>query len=168
MSDYSLIIFDRENLPRGYWVREDSLANYFRGGGKALFIVPAFGSVATSIVTYTHSEGDFYYDFLKLDSNVTNGIVLQNNGFAGDLTSCDPLVPEYSTLSADTNKLAQSKIHIEGAIPMSGYLFPTPDAEPIYRYISSNPDTVNHQQVNGIAQKADEGQRHQVAVAQTH
>jgi hypothetical protein len=39
---------------------------------------------------------------------------------------------------------------VTGYIPMTGYLFPTAEGEPIYRYVSSDPNAPDHGQINGI------------------
>jgi hypothetical protein len=50
----------------------------------------------------------------------------------------------------DTIKIAASGVPVSGALPLSGCLYPQNDVDILYRYQSLNPDTVTHNQVNGI------------------
>ena len=150
MADYSIIIFDAADIPRISWIKEDSVAYYLRGGGKAVFITPAFGSITFTKTVSRYGPGNFYYDLLKLDSSVTPALVFQNGAFTGDLKGCLQQRPGYPYLEADRAKLDEVTRPVNGYIPLSGYLFPTGEAEPLYTYVSSNPDTVNHGQINGI------------------
>ncbi len=157
MADYSLIVVDWEKredgLPLGL---VDSLRYYLVNGGKAIFILLSTETISGSNKTYRYSPGSFYHDILKLDSAVTNGFHFQNGCFVGDLAGCRPLVPGYPMLAADTIKFRLSMIPIIGFIPMAGYLFPTEEAEPIYSYISSHPDSITHGQCNGIRYQGDD------------
>ncbi len=150
MADFELLIVDQSNLPRISRFDEDSMAYYLDGGGKAVFLTPSFGGIYTSMRTTLYGEGSFHHDFLKLDSAVTNAYVLEVDGFAGDLYACSSLVAGYPPLYADLNKLDQALISLYGYIPLAGFIFPNEEAESIYSYVSSNPDTAHHGSVNGI------------------
>lgn len=150
LADYSLLILDEGNVPRTLPVSTDSLTNYMGSGGKVIFIKPAFSGIATAIRKHIYGEGDFHHDFLKLDSAVTNAYVVDGGNFLGDLYSCQSSDPAYPHLFADTAKLAGSLWPLEGYIPISGYLYPSSEADLIYSYISSNPDTTHHGVANGI------------------
>jgi hypothetical protein len=128
----------------------DTLRYYLANGGNAVFILLATETISGGNKMYHYAPGSFFHDILKLDSAVTNGFHFQNNCFVGDLAGCQPLVPGYPTLVADTVKFRPSMIPITGFIPMAGYLFPTDEVEPLYTYVSSHPDSVNHGQINGI------------------
>jgi hypothetical protein len=151
MADYELIVIDWEKredgLPMGI---TDSLRYYLAYGGKAIFILLSTEGITSSRKIYRYGAGSFFHDILKLDSAVTNGYNFQNGAFVGDLAGCQPLVKQYPALLADTIKFRPSMIPIAGFIPMAGYLFPTNEVEPLYRYVSSHPDSISHGQVNGI------------------
>ncbi|MDD4051489.1 MAG: dockerin type I domain-containing protein [candidate division Zixibacteria bacterium] len=156
MADYSLIIVDWEKRedgpPLGFL---DSLRYYLENGGDAVFILLATETINGANKIYRYDSGSFSHDILKLDSAVTNGFHIQNGCFVGDLAGCQPLVPEYPLLVADTVKFRPSLIPITGLIPMAGYLFPTDEVEPLYTYISSRPDSIDHGQINGIRYKGE-------------
>ncbi len=162
MADYSPLIFDVESrMGSIWWPNCGFLRLYLEHGGKAIFIILSASDRTIRVgqpVTEYFEDGDFFHDILKLDSAVTNNINFDNVNrvIYGDLFACRPLVSEYQWLYADTNKFGDSYIPIEGYIPMSGYLFPTDEAEPIYGYISSNPDAVNHGRINGIRYLGDD------------
>ena len=150
MAGYELLIIDQSDLPRVSTFDKDSMTYYLGGGGKAVFLAPSFGSIYTTMRTTEFADGDFYHDFLKLDSAVTNAYVLHGDGFLGDLYACSSLVAEYPHLYADPVKIDQALMNLYGYIPLAGFMFPTDEAEPIYSYISSNPDTAHHGAINGI------------------
>ena len=157
MADYAVIIMDWEQRESGISMGlTDSLYYYLANGGRVAFIMLGTENIMGKSRTYRFGDGDFFHDILKLDSSVVQGWVLQQNAFYGDLYGCRSLIPRYLPLYADTTKFAGSYIPIIGYIPVSGYLFPTAEAEPIYRYISSNPDSVNHGQINGIRYLGDD------------
>jgi len=151
MSHYSLMVIDWEKredgLPLGL---TDSLRYYLANGGKAVFILLATETITGGVKTYRYGDGSFFHDVLKLDSAVMNGFRIQNNSFVGDLAGCAPLTAEYPTLMADTIRFRPSMIPIIGYIPMAGYLYPTDEAEWIYTYVSSNPDSSDNGQCNGL------------------
>lgn len=157
MADYSLIVLDWEKredgLPMGI---TESLGYYLANGGKAVFILLSTESIAGTRKIYRYGSGNFFHDILKLDSAVTNGYYLYDGAFHGDLAGCQPLTAEYPVLTADTTKFRLSMIPIRGFIPMAGYLFPTAEAEPLYRYVSACPDSISHGQCNGIRYHGDE------------
>ena len=150
MADYSLVIADASSILRLGLLLEDSLANYFLGGGRLVLIKPSLEPVSTAPKISRYGDGNFYHDFLKLDSSVTPAIVLYGSGFAGDLMRCEPLRESYPRLDADAAKLAQAIPPITGYYPLCGWVFPTEAAEPIYSYVSSNPDTTHQGMINGI------------------
>ncbi len=157
MADYKVIIMDWEQRESGITMGlTDSLYYYLANGGRIAFIMLGTENVMGKSRTYRFGDGDFFHDILKLDSSVVQGYVLQQNTFYGDLYGCRSLIPRYLPLYADTTKFAGSYIPIRGYITAAGYLFPTAEAEPIYRYISSNPDSVNHGQINGIRYLGDD------------
>ncbi len=154
MADYSVIIFDAEKrggrLP-GSWL--DSISNYLSYGGRALFIVPnaAYSPVGSQPPFTTVFEPEsFYNKILHLDSAVTNSIVIQNNAIWGDLAGCLPAASDFPILITDTVKLAAAIMDINGFIPMAGCLYPDDSVDIIYRYQSLYPDSIFHDQVNGI------------------
>jgi len=154
MSHYSVIVFDSEKRGGKIHVAAvDSIRNYLAGGGRVLFIIPnaSVEDLGTMIPrTRRYSPGNFFNDYLKLDSIVSNAIVLVDDAIEGDLTGCRSLLAGYPELKADTLKIAASPVAIRGQIPMSGILYPGNDAENIYRYQSLYPDSSFHEQVNGI------------------
>ncbi|MDD4051488.1 MAG: dockerin type I repeat-containing protein, partial [candidate division Zixibacteria bacterium] len=156
MADYSLIVFDWEKredgLPLGM---PDSIGYYLANGGNAIFILLATQSISSTRRIYRYDSDSFFHDILKLDSAIANGYNMVNGSFIGDLAGCQPLVAEYPSLAADTVKFRPSMIPIIGFIPMAGCLFPTDEVEPLYTYISSNPDSINHGQINGIRYKGE-------------
>lgn len=157
MSHYSLMVIDWEKredgLPLGL---TDSLRYYLANGGKAIFILLATETITGGVKTYRYNSGNFFHDVLKLDSAVMNGFRILNSSFMGDLAGCMPLVAGYPTLIADTVRFRSSMIPIIGDIPMAGYLYPTDEAEWIYAYVSSNPDSVDNGQCNGIRYYGDD------------
>ncbi|MEE9442634.1 MAG: dockerin type I repeat-containing protein [candidate division Zixibacteria bacterium] len=158
-ADYNILIFDSEsrwNLidPRAF----DDLRTYFDGGGKAIIISSIFRSPSDETITWTFDDNDFFKQYLKLDGLVTNALVFDGAYFYGDLMGCASLHSDYEDILADTAKLTASQLPISGYIPMTGYLIPTEEAEPIYSYISSDADTVHHGAVNGIRYLGDDYQ----------
>jgi hypothetical protein len=154
MSEYTTIIFDSEKRGGVFpYQIIDSLSNYLSHGGNALFIIPNASVDDVGIInphTSNYEEGSFFYDILRLDSAVANGLVILDRAIHGDLTGCEPLLPDYPPLSSDSIKLAASPIQIDGQIPMSGYLYPRDSVEPIYSYQSLYTDSLFHNQINGI------------------
>lgn len=151
MSHYNLMVIDWEKredgLPLGL---TDSLRYYLANGGKAVFILLATETITGGVKTYRYGAGSFFHDILKLDSAVMNGFRIQNNSFVGDLAGCAPLAAGYPSLAADTIKFRLSMIPITGYIPMAGYLYPNDEVEWVYSYISSNPDSSDNGQCNGL------------------
>jgi hypothetical protein len=150
ISHYELIIVDESSALRSIQMSTDSLACYLEHGGRAVIIKPAFRDVGVSIQTTSCGTGSFYHDFLKLDSVATNAFIYQGGEVVGDLSACQSYDAAYPTLLADTFKLAEVRMPTNNYIPLSGYLFPTEEAEIIYSYVSSNSDTAHHGAVNGI------------------
>ncbi len=161
MSQYShLVIFMESRFsdittPSGM-LHLDSLAYYLAYGGNAVITTVSgdFTGLTTgpaeSPETVSFNPGDFFYDVFKLDSTVRNvGIVRPDETVVGDLVGCSPLHSDYLPLVADTAQLHASGL-FPTFIPGSGFLFPQPEAEAIYSYESSVPDTVNQGKVNGI------------------
>ncbi len=163
MSDYSLIVFDSEMRGGEFRLAAiDSIRNYLHFGGKALFIISnastnALGMIKTNVSVY--GEGSLFHDYLFLDSAMTNGIVLLDGSIRGDLMGCLSLTPEYPPLAADSEKIAStsSPIPVEGYIPLAGFLYPREGVEYLYSYQSMYPDSVFHNQINGIRYLADTG-----------
>ena len=159
MADYSVIIFDSEK--RGGKIPDiclDSIHLYMAHGGKGLFISPnaSSGEVGMARLRLSIFEtGDFFHDFLWLDSAVTNAFVLRDDAMMGDLMGCQSQTPDYPALEADIEKLATSPIPIEGYLPLSGFIYPRDGAECLYRYQSLYPDSLFHNQVNGIKYVSD-------------
>ncbi|MFH1699371.1 MAG: hypothetical protein ABIE07_02190 [Candidatus Zixiibacteriota bacterium] len=158
-ADYNILIFDSESR----WNRIGSrafldLQTYFDGGGKAIIINSVFTTPYDEPLTWSFSDDDFFKKYLKLDSITTYGLIFDGEYFYGDLMGCASLNPDYADLSADMEKIAASQLPIDGYIPMTGYLMPTKEAEPLYSYISSNPDTVHHGAINGIRYLGDDYQ----------
>jgi len=159
MADYSVIIFDSEK--RGGKIPDiclDSIHLYMAHGGKGLFISPnaSSGEVGMGNPRLSIFESsDFFHDFLWLDSAMTNAFVLHDNAMFGDLMGCQSQTPDYPALEVDPEKLASSPIPIEGYLPLSGFVFPRAGAEYLYRYQSLYPDSLFHNQVNGIKYVSD-------------
>jgi hypothetical protein len=127
---------------------------YLSHGGRALFIIP--NASTTDLPTVKpklqyYGEGDFFHDLLHLDSVMINAIVLRDGKLHGDLSGCLSESPGYPDLEADSAKLVLAPVEIGGYIPLAGFLYPQDDVELIYRYQSMYPDSVFHNQVNGIA-----------------
>jgi hypothetical protein len=150
ISHYATIVFEASNKPRADWFYEDSLALYLNGGGSIVIIAPALGYYGGLPKMERYGPGNFYHDYLKLDSSYNPGVVFSNGSILGDLHTCTPLIPKYPTVTADTAILNHTAIPITGDIPFAGYVFPTDEAEPIYTYVSSNPDTSSNGKINGI------------------
>jgi hypothetical protein len=155
MSRYSVVVFDSEKRGGKFPVHmRDSLGYYFAGGGRALFIIPNASANDLSIGSpkvNRFEEGNFFKEFLHLDSSVTNGIVLRDNALWGDLEGCQAQSSEHLSLTVDSAKLAAAPVEIQGAIPLAGCLYPDDDVEVWYRYQSLYPDSIFHDQINGIA-----------------
>ncbi len=156
IADHSPLIISSESRYADDWlgVYENYMRIYFERGGKAVLILnSAVGNILSGLPwVIDFQSDDIHHDILKLDSCVVNNIVVDTdiNKIVGDLQSCEPLNDAYGWLHADNAKIAALDPPVDGFVPMSGYLFPTEEAEPIYRYISNNPDTINHHQINGI------------------
>ncbi|MEE9443981.1 MAG: hypothetical protein V3V99_15055 [candidate division Zixibacteria bacterium] len=138
----------------------DSLAIYLANGGNVMFIMPNVSQLNLGmyqILTVRYGDGDFFHDYLFLDSVLVNRIAFQDGAIIGDLVGSLSEIGEYPNLIADTQKLLTSTIPIQGYIPISGCLFPgETNAETIYRYNSSYPDSVMHNQINGIRYSGDD------------
>lgn len=159
MSNYGLIVFDCEQ--RGGMFPEfanDSIRIYLDRGGKALFILPNMSTIQIAALRphiNRFSDGNFFHDYLLLDSSVTNAMVIFNYILYGDLMGCRSHNAAYPDLSADLAKLTTGPIPIDGYIPFSGCLFPRDSADTIYAYQSSYPDSSFNGQINGIKNKGD-------------
>ncbi len=156
LSHYWAVIFEASNKPRAQWFFEDTLAAYLNNGGNAVIIVPAMGFYGVLPKTNRYGPGNFYHDFFKLDSSCNPGVIFTPDGLLGDLVGCVSQSPDYPSLTTDLVKLDEAVLQVAGYVPMAGYLFPTAEAEPIYRYASSNPDTISNGQVNGIRYLGDD------------
>jgi len=156
MSHYPVVVFEAGNLPAAFWIAESSVRFYLREGGRAVFAAPSLGRTGVPMQIIRYGPGSLYHDYLRLDSSVFPGVVISGSSFVGDLTGCESLHPDYPPMTADPFKLTESDIPIIGDIPVSGYLFPKDEVEPLYRYISSNPDTISHGQINGYRHITDE------------
>ncbi len=156
LSHYHTVIFEASNKPRSYWFFEDTLSLYLKNGGTAIIIVPALGFYGILPKMERFEPGNFYHDYFKLDSSYNPGVIISADGFVGDLAACSSQVPDYPDQSTDLDKLAGAFLRVSGYVPMAGYLFPTEEAEAIYRYVSSNPDTVSNGQINGIRYLGDD------------
>ncbi len=122
-------------------------------GGKALFIMPNISPlevVVRSIKTSRFGKGDFFFDDLRLDSSVTNAIMISGGKLQGDLKGCATQSIAYPYLKADSIKLSTGAIPVEGYIPLSGCLFPRDSVEVLYTYNSSYPDSTFEGQINGV------------------
>lgn len=163
-ADYEVVIIDRSSrMAPIYEYYNDYFRLYMKQGGKIIFITRDIGFTGyfRQTMTRTFHPGDFQYDLLKLDSSVYNPLIyrpLDPVIFPGDLVGCESANADYPDLDADTIKLRNCEIPVEQFIPMSGYLFPQEEAEILYRYQSSDPDTINHNQVNGIRYLGDDYQ----------
>ncbi len=162
LSNYSHIVVFLESRVGGAISSHDPLwyedmALYMQLGGSCVFstVSADFSPLALYVSpfeaqTRIFSPGDPLYDIFKLDSIVQNtGGFSAGIGINGDLVSSAPLHPDYSQLDTDTISLQQWGI-FPSYLPGCGYMFPRPEAEPIYSYVSSVPDTINHGQINGI------------------
>ncbi len=163
MANYELVVFDLESRYSHFLEGKlDFYRLYLESGGKAIFISlsAAPRSAPQEIEKYNYSPGDFYYDILKLDSAVCNPMVFSSTppNFPGDLMGCQSESVNYPHLVADTVKLRNCPVPGDEYIPMAGYMFPTEEAEVLYRYQSSDIDTINNNQVNGIRYLGDDFQ----------
>ncbi|MFH1699584.1 MAG: dockerin type I domain-containing protein [Candidatus Zixiibacteriota bacterium] len=161
MSRYETVIIDVEKS--GVTLSNsqlDSLAIYLSNGGNVMLIMPNVSQSnpgMNQIFTIHYGDGDFFHDYLFLDSVLVNGFAFQNGAIVGDLEGSLSEMGEYPNLLADTQKLLTSTIPIEGYIPLSGCLFPEDfNVETIYRYNSSFPDSVMNNQINGIRYLGDD------------
>ena len=156
ISRYRIVVFDSE---KGGGKFESNLipvlSAYLTHGGKALFIIPSASTRSPGLQIIQKSRyapGDFFYDVLKLDSAVTNAIVLSGGSIYGDLQGCQASQSGYPDLVSDMGKLAIAPLPISGPIPMSGCVFPRDGfGERLYTYESIYPDSSFSGQVNGFA-----------------
>lgn len=163
MADYELIIFDLESRNSSFHPYDNQyLQLYMESGGKAIFINLRAGNkyAPVNIIKINYEPGDFYHDILKLDSSVINPMIYDGPPLYiyGDLAGCQSESANYPQLVADTVKLRNCGTEGNDYIPMAGYMFPTEEAEILYRYQSSDLDTINHNQVNGIRYLGDDFQ----------
>ncbi|MCP4568889.1 MAG: hypothetical protein GY841_15040 [FCB group bacterium] len=162
LADHSPVIMDAESRNSNpWWPTTDWLGYYLSGGGKVIFVLlsGATTSISGSEPTVNRfSEGDFFHDYLKLDSSVTNAMIInyQDTAVIGDLNGCRSVHPQYASITTDTEKFGGPVFDVKGGLPMSGYLFPTADAEQVYTYMSVDPDTSHHRQVNAIRYLGDD------------
>jgi hypothetical protein len=103
------------------------------------------------------TAGNFFHDVLHLDSSVTNAIVYSDAMLYGDLTGCRTETGDYPILEADSGKISSSPIIAHGYLPLAGILYPQDDVDILYRYQSLYPDSLFHDQVNGIRYIHDTG-----------
>ncbi|MCK5126933.1 MAG: hypothetical protein KAR42_11815 [candidate division Zixibacteria bacterium] len=155
LSHFELTVFISEKAGGTFSkTLKDAAYNYLSHGGKALFICPNTATTTVGIVNMRVSRfqpGSFFYDILKLDSSFTNAIIFSSGEVKGDLIGSMSENIDFPDLSTDYDKLLYSPFEISGGIPMSGCLFPREGlAEIIYRYGSLYPDSMYHNQVNGI------------------
>jgi len=157
MADYSTIIFEWEQREAGIWpTMFDSIGLYLENGGRAVFILLGTEQININDQRVVYQPGDFFHDFLFLDSAVNHGSHFDGSYFYGDLMGCKGIDRTYVDLAADEDKLAESLIPVSGYIPMSGYLYPRDEVDILYRYRSSNPDTVHNGAANGIRYRGDD------------
>lgn len=161
LSRYESVIIDVEKGGMSLSDAEmEVLSVYLSNGGNVMFILPnasQLNPAMNQILTVRFDSGDFFHDYLFLDSAFVNGIVFQDGAIIGDLVGSLSETAEYPNLLSDTQKLLTSAIPIEGYIPISGCLFPkVTEVETIYRYNSSYPDSVMHNQINGIRYSGDD------------
>ncbi|MEZ5360019.1 MAG: dockerin type I domain-containing protein [Candidatus Zixiibacteriota bacterium] len=155
LSQYEVVVFDKEKEGGKFEAETlDEISLYLQFGGKALFIVP-------NTTTYTisrqlmqmgrYGDGQYFHDIFHLDSALANKMVFAAGALYGDLLECESHHGDYPTLTADSAKLVLSTVPNEGGIPLAGCLFPIPgDVDTLYSYVSLYPDSLLHQQVNGI------------------
>jgi hypothetical protein len=155
LSRYKIIVFDKEKEGGKFESSTlDEITNYLRNGGKALFIVPnaTIYTISRQLIQVgRYEEGTLFHDVFKLDSAVANRMLFTAGSIYGDLTGCESKDSDYPHLEADSGKLVYSTLPIEGGIPMSGYLYPIEGTvDTLYTYTSLYPDSIFHNQVNGI------------------
>lgn len=159
MSHYSVIVFDSECRGGKILSAEiDSIRYYLMNGGKALFITPNASRgdpTINRLQTHAYYEGNMFHDVLRLDSAVTNAIIINGQAVVGDLMGCRSLSPDYPELEADPVKMAAGPITVEGFLPLSGFLYPRDSVEVLYRYRSMFSDSLIHDQINGIKYEND-------------
>jgi hypothetical protein len=130
------------------------MSYYLSLGGKAVFILP---NISKNVPTmsepklYFYAEGDLFYDLLRLDSAISNSFSIEDGILLGDLVGCRSLSGEYPPLVADSVKLARPPLPNNGCLAFSGCLFPRDGVEQLYRYESIYPDSIFHEQINGIS-----------------
>ncbi|MCK5126613.1 MAG: hypothetical protein KAR42_10185 [candidate division Zixibacteria bacterium] len=154
MADYSHLVVILEGRSSSIKspiseVRLDSIALFMQNGGSVIITASNAGFEGTTDKTYRYSPGDIEYDIFKMDSCVSRNFVYDGLGVHGDLAGCVSLNSEYDSLTADMTKLVPQDIFVD-FLPATGFLFPREDAEPLFTYESSVPDTINSGQINGI------------------
>jgi len=154
LADYQLIIFDNEKdaavLP---YISTDSIGYYLAYGGKAIFITlnashSKYSMLHTKMIH--HDTLNFFNTVFCLDSTFVNAMVFLNGAIEGDLTGCQAEDAHYPTLAFDAEKLNAAPIPINGAIPLSGVIYPRENIDILYRYQSLYPDSLINGAVNGI------------------
>ncbi|MEE9443280.1 MAG: hypothetical protein V3V99_11515 [candidate division Zixibacteria bacterium] len=151
MADYSTIIFlggsRYSSLNEFVDHLRTGLEAYLSSGGNAILsLLTLADGVKTNFPYY-----GFEPEYLGIDSCVTNLNVMAVDGaLPGDLLQCKSMIPtHYPDLIPDQNKLDDALFPIDGYIPMSGFVYANDKATGLYKYQSSVPDTINHNQLNG-------------------
>ncbi len=133
----------------------DSIANYLQFGGNVLFLtLNASLDHTPRDVIDRFQPGDMQYDILKLDSSVSRRVIVGDGHLLGDLAGCESQNSEYIPLDTDTTLFTW--IYDPPYIPACGWMFPREGfVDTLYRYVSINPDTAHHGNINGIRYLGD-------------
>ncbi len=161
ISQYSLIIISAENrggaLSAGL---ESILEEYLNSGGKLVLLLrhAAVDVITTETETIvTHRAGSFFEKYLKIDSSyIGPTYIVSGLELLGDMEGASPEGFDFPELKWDSSKVNMFGHNIFGGLPYCGYIYPKEEAEIIYRYRSSNPDSITHGQINGIRYLGDD------------
>ncbi len=154
MSHYKVIVADMEKRA-GYFSASlvENLRVYLEHGGRVFLIAPNVSMLPVPTTNYRRNHfdsGDFFHDKLHLDSSISNAIVFSDAMLYGDLTGCQPASADYPVLEADSEIIGAAPITVYGYLRLSGLIYPRDDVDILYLYQSMYPDSVFHNQINGI------------------
>jgi hypothetical protein len=161
LARYSLIIVSAENRGGSLSAPLESLLSvYLANGGKVILILryAATGVYSQGIPQiFRYSGSAFFSRYLLLDSSYVGPTIIEPGYLmVGDLVGAAPEDAQWPLQTWDSARVNQFGYVVPDGLPYCGFLWPREQAEIIYRYISSRPDSSTHGQVNGIRYKSDE------------